>query len=248
MMKTIGDVMLPTAKSRFRTPLRPMSETESSISLFVRHARAAKDVHDHLLVLEDTLEKDFPTVESIRDNSFFKSENTVLSSEVDYALDIALCLLGEGQRHHHFTIKPEFEAFEGAARLSANAATTALEWRVSKVCAALGAKAYKYAKAMMCDPAEFQFHSPYQVTDQYHELSNNYHLQYHSTDDFNSPIQVTDEFHEGEDDFSVDSFHEENEDADRLEKACLVMQLTVTRDMEAAQGIRMATRNISTAK
>jgi hypothetical protein len=204
MMKTIGDVMLPLAKTRFRIPLPMKSEFESSISLFVRHARIAKDVSDHLLVLEETLKKDFPTLETIKDTS--GAGNTVTSFEVDHALDVALCLLGAGQQCD-FLSHSDLEA-----RIANCAATTALEWRVSKLCAALGAKAYKYAKVIMCDPSQEQLNSAY--------------------------LQVTDEYNEEEDDFSVESNHSEDEDVNRLDKACMVMQLTVAKDLDTARQIR----------
>ena len=53
IMSCVGDVMLARARLRFRIPIPPMSICESSISLFVRHARASKVVHDSLQVLEN---------------------------------------------------------------------------------------------------------------------------------------------------------------------------------------------------
>lgn len=216
MMNTIGDVMLPAAKSRFRIPLPPKSIYESSICLFVRHARIAKDVYDNLLVLEETLQKDFPTLETVKDTAHCNDNvyTTVTSSEVDHALDIALCMLGAGQHSNLFSESSLGSSYL-AARIANSAATTALEWRVSKLCAALGAKAYKYAKAMMCDPAEEQFNSAY--------------------------FQVTDEYNQEEDEISMESHHSEDEDMNRLDKACMVMQLTVAKDLETARQVRLAT-------
>jgi hypothetical protein len=213
MMKTIGDVMLPVAKSRFRIPLPPMSNSESSISLFVRHARIAKNVHDNLLVLEETLKKDFPTLEDVKEAAVVSQEvNTVTTSEVDRALDVALCLLGAGHYSNLFS-ESSLESSYLVAKIANGAATTALEWKVSSLCAALGAKAYKYAKTMMCDPREVPFSAYYQVSDEYNE----------------------------EDDYSVESQHSIDEDVNRLDKACMVMQLTVSRDIEIARQIRLAT-------
>jgi hypothetical protein len=74
VMTSIGDVMLHRARLRFRVPLPPMTTTtttvrdgvvvvvESSVSLFVRHARASKAVHDCLEVLDAVSRKEFPSV------------------------------------------------------------------------------------------------------------------------------------------------------------------------------------------
>ena len=62
ILTSIGDAMLQRARMRFRTPIPPKSYCESSVSLFVRHARASKAVHDSLEVLNGVLQKDgFPT-------------------------------------------------------------------------------------------------------------------------------------------------------------------------------------------
>ena len=211
IMNTIGDVMLPVAKSRFRKPMPPKSECESSLSLFVRHARIAKYVHDNLLPLESILEKDFPTLETIEDASFSKSVSTVTSREVDHALDIALCLLGAS----YFNEQGSETSFQ-AAKIADSASTTALEWRVSKLCAAFGAKAYKYAKVVMCDPGRGELN-------------------------FDSLcVQVTDEYNEDEDDFSYGSANTEDEDITRLDKACMVIQLTIAKDIKTSQQVRLA--------
>jgi hypothetical protein len=213
-MKTIGDVMLPEAKTRFRVPLAPKADCESSISLFVRHARAAKEVHDNLLVLEKTLAKDFPTFDLTKDDALLKSENTVTRCEVDFALDVALCLLDTSQRYSHLIYN--LQIFNSASKISANASTTALEWKVSKLCALIGAKAYKYAKAMLCDSVE---------------------------DLLNTPYQVTDEYHDGVDDSSLCSVHSDDEYV-LVEKACAVMQLTVSRDIEIARQVQQASGGV----
>lgn len=218
MMKTIGDVMLPVAESRFRIPLSPMSISESSISLFVRHARIAKYVHDNLLVLEEALQKHFPTLENIKSAAVCQEGNTVTASEVDHALDIALCLLGAGHYSSLFS-ESSLDCSYLVARISNGAATTALEWKVSSLCAALGAKAYKYAKSILCEPAEVQYSAYFQVYDEYHE----------------------------EDDCSVESNHSMDEDMNRLDKACMVMQLTVARDIEIARQVKLASGISSSA-
>lgn len=217
MMKTVGDVMLPVAKARFRIPLPPKSACESSTSLFVRHARVAKDVHDNLLVLEETIRKEFPTLETIKDAAQCNADKIVTSCEVDHALDIALCLLGAGHHSNLFS-ESSFESSYLVARISNNAATTALEWKVSKLCAALGAKSYKYAKVMMCESAEEQIYS--------------------------ACFQVTDEYNEEEDDLSIDSHHSLDEDMNRLDKACMIMQLTIAKDLETARQVKLAANKL----
>ncbi|KAL3785357.1 hypothetical protein HJC23_011040 [Cyclotella cryptica] len=219
IMKTIGDVMLPEAKTRFRVPLAPKADCESSISLFVRHARVVKSVHDNLLVLERTLAKDFPSFDSIKNEETL--EDTVTSYEVDQALDVALCLLGSSQRQCHLSDQSKSEILNSSSEIAVNAATTALEWKVSKLCAVVGAKAYKYAKWRMCEPVEDLLHTSYQVTDKYHEA---------------------------EDDSSLGSAHSDDEDnVNLLDKACTVMQLTVTRDIEIARQIQVASGGVSVA-
>ena len=214
LMNTIGDVMLPVAKSRFRIPLPRKDESESTISQFVRHARIAKEVHDNLLVLQRTLQKDFPALETMKDNTLGTSPGIVTSDEVDQSLDVALCLLGAGQSHSYLLSGSFLEKPDLAARITNSAATTALEWMVSKLCAELGAKAYKYAKVMMCDSAEEQIISP---------------------------IQVTDEYNEVDDDFSESTSQTDHDDVNRLDKACLVMQLTIAKDFETSRQVRLAT-------
>ncbi|KAL3827036.1 hypothetical protein ACHAXA_007543 [Cyclostephanos tholiformis] len=79
IMTSIGDVMLHRARLRFRVPLVPGVGSidgndddddgiasrvimESSVSLFVRHARSSKAVHDRLVALEGILGKEFPSL------------------------------------------------------------------------------------------------------------------------------------------------------------------------------------------
>lgn len=205
LLKTIGDIMLPVARARFRIPLPPKSECESSISLFVRHARIAKDVHDQLSILEDCLNKEFPTSQMVKDITFPRAENFVTADELDHALDVALCLLGAGQCSHLYS--------GSNCRIANYVATTVLEWRVSKLCAALGANAYKYVNEMM---RERDVTQP------------------------NSYVQVTDEYNQDEDECSVSSFHSEDENIYRLDKACMVMQLTMARDFEIVRQVRLA--------
>ena len=214
LMNTIGDVMLPVAKSRFRIPLPRKGESESTISQFVRHACVSKEVHDNLLVLRRTLQKDFLDLESMKDNTLSASPGVVTSDELDQSLDVALCLLGAGQSHSYLLSGSFLEKPDLAVRIANSAATTALERMVSRLCAELGAKAYKYAKLMlmMCDPSEEQIISPIQVTDEY----------------------------EVEDDFSEGTSQTKDDDVNRLDKACLVMQLTIAKDFKTSRQVRLA--------
>jgi len=52
-MVAIGKTMLPRAKSHFRIPLNPKSVTESSTSLFIRHARMCSKILTDLSNLRD---------------------------------------------------------------------------------------------------------------------------------------------------------------------------------------------------
>ncbi|KAL7542022.1 hypothetical protein ACHAXR_011449 [Thalassiosira sp. AJA248-18] len=232
IMATIGDVMLQQAKLRFRTPLPPKSQCESSISLFVRHARVSKAVHEKLEVLDDILKKDFPVIKtspSLEDitkslpleyasNDVFESDVSdpcdrvsVEPSEVEHALNIALCLLGCPKQHY-------FEDSNEALEIAQNASTTALEWRISSLCSKLGAKAYKYAKSRMC-------------------------RRYEQEDELFSAYAVTDEMYLGEDsdydddeDISLDpSEQEADEDMTILDKASVVMQHAVLREHQKAR-------------
>lgn len=227
IMTTIGDVMLKRARMRFRTPLPPISVFESSVSLFVRHARVSKAVHDRLEVLSRLLRKEFPILASSAlplEDTAKLSPSDVLShrsdsdldsmsgtrtivepSEVNHALNVALCLLGCWKQHY-------FDDPDEARCISASAATTALEWRVSSLCSVLGAKAYKYAKSRMCRryEREDELLSAYAVTDQ---------------------MPPEDECSDDDDDdLSIDSTEfEEDEDMAILDKASLVMQHVVLR-------------------
>ena len=236
IMTSIGDVMLQRARLRFRTPLSPKSEYESSISLFVRHARVSKAVHDKLEVLNQVLKKDFPVINTLtlEDTTKFPLEmvsihnfepklifssdgNSVEPSEVNNALNIALCLLGCWKQHY-------FEDAHEAQEIAKSAATTALEWRVSSLCSKLGAKAYKYAKSRMC-------------------------RRYEQEDDLLSADTVTDEMRLEEDsdydydeDLSIDSNlsidsseFDDDEDMTILDKASLVMQHVVLREQRRAR-------------
>ena len=234
VMTTIGDAMLPRAKLRFRTPLPPMKDCESSISLFVRHSRVAKEVHDNLEVLSGVLKKDFPVVDipPLDDGMKYSSElslthnaappalipndiDIVKPAEVDTALNLALCLLGAGEQHY-------FGDMDRAIETANNAATTALEWRVSSLCGQLGAKAYKYAKSRIFSPSDDDMFSAYAVTDE---------------------MPFEDESDDEQDSYFESSDAEEAEDMKRMDKASLVMQLVVLRDMDAARQIRLILQN-----
>ena len=218
IMTNIGDVMLPKAKLRFRKPLPPMSKCESSISLFVRHARVSKHVHDKLGLLDEVLNKNFSPSDNPTSTLRMKLPEEISSKEiieptvlqhpdivkpidVDNALDLALCLLGAGKKHH-------FEENSEAIKTAESAATTALEWRVTRICGKLGAKAYKYAKTRLYkrNAQESLAFSEYTVTDE---------------------MPVDDE--SDDDDVYIDPG--EHEDMQRLNKASLLMQLVVFRSI-----------------
>lgn len=229
MMMSIGDVMLTRTKLRFRTPLPPKSTFESSISLFVRHARASKAVDDSLKVLDDVLKKDLPYIntsvfnfkeQSKRMPSLQSSSSLsgaiVDPSEVNRALDIALCLLG-------YPTTTGLANANEARRITNNAATTALEWRVTSLCSKLGARAYKYAKSRMCRRYEREdelFSSYAAVTDEMLSLED---------DDDDSTYDDEDD----EDMSSIDpSELEADMDMNILDKASLCMQYVVLREQQ----------------
>ena len=229
MMMSIGDVMLTRTKLRFRTPLPPKSTFESSISLFVRHARASKAVDDSLKVLDDVLKKDLPYIntsvfnfkeQSKRMPSLQSSSSLsgaiVDPSEVNRALDIALCLLG-------YPTTTGLANANEARRITNNAATTALEWRVTSLCSKLGARAYKYAKSRMCRRYEREdelFSSYAAVTDEMLSLED---------DDDDSTYDDDDD----EDMSSIDpSELEADMDMNILDKASLCMQYVVLREQQ----------------
>lgn len=231
VMTLIGDVMLQRAMLRFRTPLPPKSRRESSISLFVRHARASKAVHDRLEELEKILKKDFPCVHSSLDDAAklaceptHRSDSDPYLDSVDYkvpvephevnhALNVALCLLGSPKPHY-------FRDPTEAEEISKNAATTALEWRVSSLCSKIGARAYKYAKSRMCRSYEREdalFSSYYGVTDE-------------------MPSYDDSDEDEDYDDISIDpSEMEADQDMTILDKASLVMQHVVLKEQHNAR-------------
>ena len=232
-MTSIGDVMLGQAMLRFRTPLPLRSPVESSVSLFVRHARASKVVHDRLEVLDEIVSKDFPLIktspslqditklplEYISDTSYesnflLPSKATVDPSEVSHALNIALCLLGCPPKQHYFEDPNETQV------IVKNASSTALEWRVSSLCSKLGARAYKYAKSRMCRryEQEDEMFPAYAVTDE-------------------MPLEDDSDYcYDEDEDISLDpSEYEADQDLAILDKASLVMQHIVLREQEKAR-------------
>jgi len=232
IMTTIGDIMFQRARLRFRTPLPPKSTNESSVSLFVRHARVSKAVHDNLEVINQVLRKDFPVIatnltledttkfpafELLSNRNSFGHPESLLSRngtcvepcEVNHALNVELCLLGCWKQHY-------FEDVGEAQAIAQSASTTALEWRVSSLCSMLGAKAYKYAKSRMCRryEQEDELLSAYTVTDEMSSLDDEY----------------SDSDEDDEDDISFDSTEfGDDEDMTILDKASLVMQHVVLR-------------------
>lgn len=222
-LTTIGNIMLKRAHLRFRYPIAPLSIHESSVSLFVRHARVSKIVHDACEILDSVLKKDFPVVnndatsdEVALDLSYLDAismidQESVQPNEVNHALNTALCLLGAGKKHY-FENDPN-----RADAISESAATSALDWRVFCLCSRLGAKAYKYAKSRMCRRYN---HEDY-IFSQYAAVTDEMELDDYSDDD--------DE--EEDDDISLDSSEIEiDQDVCLLEKASMVLQLVVLHD------------------
>lgn len=135
LMKVIGDSMLSRAKKDFRLPLPPKSSSESSVSLFVRHARSCRNVFENLVKLQHTLDKDFDAIgdgeersRSIRpfnENSITSITTKEMNRAIELALDLLLGIaIGGG-------------------------CSTALEWRVLALCGKCGGKAFKYCKTQL---------------------------------------------------------------------------------------------------
>lgn len=135
MMKVIGDSMLSRAKKDFRMPLPPKSSSESSVSLFVRHARSCRDVFENLVKLQHTLDKDFDAMgddeersrstRSLNENSTTAITMQEMSRAIELALDLLLSVAIGGR------------------------CSTALEWRVLALCGKCGGKVFKYCKTKL---------------------------------------------------------------------------------------------------
>ena len=242
IMSCVGDVMLTRARLRFRIPIPPKSICESSISLFVRHARASKVVHDSLQVLENVLKKDFPFIctSSIEDDGT-SATKLPLCSAVDHPVPENNISDDDSSSLHRIDGLLNVVAVEpsevnsalsialcllgchssiedpNGRRIYESAATTALEWRVDLLCSVLSAKAYKFAKSRMC-------------------------RRYEQEDNDMSYVQVTDEMvrhdEDGEDYDSLDeedshSFTDPSDlDMQILDKSSLVMQHIVLRKQQ----------------
>lgn len=223
----IGNIMLQRAYLRFRTPLPPLSINESSVSLFVRHARVSRIVHDACEILDDVLKKDFPVINTdVTDDEVMKEPSNldvignidgdfVKPDEVNHALNAALCLLGAGKQHYFEDDPCRADA------ISESAATSALDWRVFCLCSRLGAKAYKYAKSRMCRRYD---HEDHLFSAHYAAVTDEMELEDYSDDE-----DVDD------DEISLDpSEIEIDQDINLLEKASMVLQLVLLHDLHPA--------------
>ena len=222
----IGNIMLQRAHLRFRTPLPPLSIHESSVSLFVRHARVSRIVHDACEILDSVLKKDFPVINTdVTANEDMKESSTldvidnidgdfVQPDEVNHALNTALCLLGAGKQHYFVDDPCRADA------IAESAATSALEWRVFCLCSRLGAKAYKYAKSRMCrryDDEDYLFSAHYAAVTDEMEL-----------EDYSDDEDIDDEISLDPSEIEID------QDVSLLEKASMVLQLVLLHDAHAA--------------
>ncbi len=243
IMTSLGDVMLHRAQLQCRTPLLANSPCESSISLFVRHARVSKAIQDKLEVLDNVLKKDFlstteSTVISYEDSrkipmqahcsltfecsNHGRKRRIVQPHEVLNALDIALCLLGCTVHHYFTNINDPKEV------TTKRAAKIAIERRVSNLCSKIGAKAYNYAKSRMFRRQERED----QVFSAYYNTVTTSNGVRTGTDDDEGEVDYDDD----DDDISIDpSEQEANEDMHILDKACLVMQYVVLRQQQTFQ-------------
>merc|ERR1719287_338857 len=189
--------MLQRARMRFRVPLPPRSPHESSISLFVRHARASKTVHDRLEVLDRVLSKDFPVVDA-----------------PTFAMFPSELLKSRAARSDGVSVEPAEvdHALNEARNIAVSAASTALDWRVSNLCSELGSRAYKYAKSRMCRRYEQEDSLFFASTSAYDE-----ELRHEEYSDYDSDGDMSVDSC----DFGDDA------DMILLDKASLVMQLVL---------------------
>ena len=252
---------------------------ESSVSLFVRHARSCKAVHDRLEVLDGILRKAFPSAlaydpadgdgddmdgndrrrgatsteaspiavdrkmsSSSDGDPLFRivgsctdrRTDVVTPSEVGRALNIALCLLG----------RPDPDYFDDpneANVISYHASTTALEWRVNKLCGAIGVKSYKYAKSRMCrryDREDETFFNAYHaVTDRMLSYQDDRaRAAPAAVDPLGDDDDESDYYDDDDDNETIDPGDvEAEEDMMLLDKASLVMQHVYLREQDAAR-------------
>ena len=224
--------MLHRALLQCRTPILANSPCESSISLFVRHARVSRAIQDKLEVLEDVSQMDFPSSTdsaSSEDNQKFPTEvpsslsfeaaliegrnrKIALPWDILNALNIALCLLG-CTVHHYFTNVNDPKEVS-----SKHAAKTAMERRVTNLCSKIGAKAYNYAKFRMVRRQERED----QVFWAYNAATYDDHSEEGESDDDEDYDNISMESSEHDDDMII------------LEKSCLVMHYIVLRQQQNA--------------
>lgn len=242
--------MLHRARMCFRIPIPPKDPKESSVSLFVRHARASKAVNDRLVVLERAIRKVYLSVgdtislpykdEKVIDGSIvsktkvplnilikrsnrfsgtslYESGQLVEPLEVRHVLNIALCLLGCPDPTY-------FEDPNEAHEISQQAASSALDWKVTKLCGMIGALAYKFAKSRICRQNE-------QEDEQFLAFLWRLMMSREAEDDVDDEDDVYDD-----DEISVDA-SEMNADQILLDKARLVLHRVVLRD----RGVRVST-------
>lgn len=208
IMALIGETMVKRARLRFVTPLPPLSQLESSLSLFVRSARVSKFVHDKLEEVDQVLSEISKL--PLHHNGSVLCPLPLMSSsdsglpklqDVHHALNIALCLLGYWKQDF-------FQDPTLAQRIAKSANTTALKWRATSICSKLGATVYKFVKSRMCARHERE-----------HELSLT-----DATDETDDEVDYEDDYLAEEAELEADF------DVVLLEKACLVMQYTVLRN------------------
>ncbi len=239
IMTSLGDVMLHRALLQCRTPILANSPSESSISLFVRHARVSRAIQDKLEVLENVSQMDFPSntdsassedchespTEVPRSLSFeaalteCRNRKIALPWDILNALNIALCLLG-CTVHHYFT-----NANDPKEVSTKHAVKIAMERRVTNLCSKIGAKAYNYAKSRMVRRQERED----QVFSAYNTAATS---EEHSEE---GESDVDDDDDEDYDNIFMESSEQEgNDDVLILEKSCLVMHYVVLRQQQNA--------------
>ena len=167
LMTRVGDAMLVRARSNFRILLPKLHLKESGLSLFIRHARACKNIQRMCDELKQILDKDFVVccslgpivVRSLQSDAAMAggSDNLIKKpavslKEVDTALELALELLGQDAlsyflASHNVTIPDVDKDLIYADRRSIiQHCSERIENQVLSLAGQCGGKVYKFIK------------------------------------------------------------------------------------------------------
>lgn len=171
LMSRVGAAMLLRAKSNFRILLPKLNSIESDLCLFMRHSQSHYEIQRKCKVLRDILKKDFIVgcnfgpiiVRSLRSDGS-KAENVtstpvedasrtaVSIEEINFALDIALELMGQDVLSYfldncNLTVNDVDRNLLDCERQNIiQHCSENLEFQVLSLAGQCGAKVYKYMK------------------------------------------------------------------------------------------------------